>query len=187
MHEDMQKGQAERLMPMLEEVLAQGGAEWRDLSAIGVGIGPGNFTGIRISVSAARGLALGLAIPAIGVSMLEALAFRIKGPVLACIDARHGNGYFQRFGYGDPGPFMSDAASFSSEIKDLQCIGTLGAKMAERLQAHHAPAAYAPACAIAYIALERMGQKTTPPAPLYLRAADAAPPRDTPRVILDDG
>lgn len=59
-HEDMTKGQAERLMPMLEQVLAEAGAGWGDLAALGVGIGPGNFTGVRISVSAARGLALGL-------------------------------------------------------------------------------------------------------------------------------
>ncbi|MFT5362649.1 MAG: tRNA threonylcarbamoyladenosine biosynthesis protein TsaB, partial [Dinoroseobacter sp.] len=48
-HEDLAKGQAERLMVMLEEILAQAGVAWCDLEALGVGIGPGNFTGIRIS------------------------------------------------------------------------------------------------------------------------------------------
>ena len=71
--EAMSRGQAERLMPLLEELLTSAGLTWQDLSRIGVGIGPGNFTGIRISVSAARGLALGLGIPAIGVSTFEAL------------------------------------------------------------------------------------------------------------------
>ncbi|MEC9312383.1 MAG: tRNA (adenosine(37)-N6)-threonylcarbamoyltransferase complex dimerization subunit type 1 TsaB, partial [Pseudomonadota bacterium] len=47
--EPMTRGQAERLMPLLEEVLATGGATWADLDAIGVGVGPGNFTGIRIA------------------------------------------------------------------------------------------------------------------------------------------
>ena len=46
--EPMAKGQAERLMPMLEEVLAEGGATWRDLAVIGVGTGPGSFTGVRV-------------------------------------------------------------------------------------------------------------------------------------------
>ena len=61
--DEMARGQAEHLMPMLEEVLAAHGLAWRDLDAIGVGTGPGNFTGIRISVAAARGLALGLGCP----------------------------------------------------------------------------------------------------------------------------
>ncbi|OYW58073.1 MAG: tRNA (adenosine(37)-N6)-threonylcarbamoyltransferase complex dimerization subunit type 1 TsaB, partial [Rhodobacterales bacterium 12-65-15] len=70
--EAMEKGQAERLMPLLEEILADGGIGWHDLSALAVGTGPGNFTGVRIAVAAARGLALGLKIPAIGVTLLEA-------------------------------------------------------------------------------------------------------------------
>ena len=56
----MARGQVEHLMPMLEEVLAEAGIAWADLDGIGVCTGPGNFTGTRISVSAARGLALGV-------------------------------------------------------------------------------------------------------------------------------
>ena len=82
-HETLARGQAERLMPMLEEVLAEAGHGWRDLTAIGVGVGPGNFTGIRIAVSAARGLALGLGIPAVGVSGCEA-RMRLCPPGMAC-------------------------------------------------------------------------------------------------------
>lgn len=70
--EAMAKGQAERLMGLLEEVLTAQGVTWQDLSALAVGVGPGNFTGIRIGVSAARGLALGLGIPAYGVTGFEA-------------------------------------------------------------------------------------------------------------------
>ena len=55
--EEMTKGQAERLFPLLEGLLAQTGLVWRNLDVIGVGIGPGNFTGIRIAVAAARGWA----------------------------------------------------------------------------------------------------------------------------------
>ncbi|MEF9603437.1 tRNA (adenosine(37)-N6)-threonylcarbamoyltransferase complex dimerization subunit type 1 TsaB, partial [Paracoccus sp. PXZ] len=79
-HEDMARGQAERLFPLLEELLAEAGVAWRDLSAIGCGIGPGNFTGIRISVAAARGLALSLGIPAVGVSVTEAAAHGLPRP-----------------------------------------------------------------------------------------------------------
>lgn len=72
--EPMEKGQAERLMPLLEEVLAEGSLGWADLDALAVGTGPGNFTGVRIAVAAARGLALALGKPALGVSRFEALA-----------------------------------------------------------------------------------------------------------------
>jgi tRNA threonylcarbamoyl adenosine modification protein YeaZ len=77
--EEMGRGQAERLMPLLEEMLAEAGVGWSDLDRIGVGVGPGNFTGIRISVSAARGLALGLDIPAVGVSGFDIIEARAGG------------------------------------------------------------------------------------------------------------
>ncbi len=66
--EEMRKGQVERLMPLMQEMLENAGVSWGDLTRIGVGIGPGNFTGIRIAVSAARGLALAPDTPAGGVS-----------------------------------------------------------------------------------------------------------------------
>ena len=184
LYEDMKKGQAERLMPMIDEVLTVSGTTLQDIDTIGVGIGPGNFTGIRISVAAARGLALSLGIPAIGVTLLDSLAFATDGPVLACLDARREQGYFQRFGYGTLEPFFAPIAEITDDVPDLKCIGTLGAVMAERLSAEHAPAAYAPASAIARIAARRSGTDHPAPAPLYLRAADAAPARDAGPKIL---
>ena len=67
----MQKGQAENLIPIIESLLKSTDTSWTDLDGIAVGTGPGNFTGIRISVSAARGLALSLKVPVIGVSNFE--------------------------------------------------------------------------------------------------------------------
>ena len=70
-HEEMTKGQAERLFPLLAELLAEAGVDWRDLSVVGVGTGPGNFTGVRIAVAAARGLALSLRILGAGLDELR--------------------------------------------------------------------------------------------------------------------
>ena len=81
MFEPMKKGQVENLFPILEELLKRQSVLWSQLNAIAVGIGPGNFTGIRLSVSAARGLALSLGIPAIAISnfeILEALSQKKK-------------------------------------------------------------------------------------------------------------
>jgi len=91
--EEMTRGQAERLMPLLQELLAEAGFTWQDLSALGVGVGPGNFTGIRIAVSAARGLALGLDVPAVGVSGCEARAYLAPVDTSITIADLHQNPY----------------------------------------------------------------------------------------------
>ncbi|NGM44754.1 tRNA (adenosine(37)-N6)-threonylcarbamoyltransferase complex dimerization subunit type 1 TsaB [Rhodobacter sp. SGA-6-6] len=166
--EPMQKGQAERLVPMLEEVLAEGGIGWADLRRIAVGIGPGNFTGVRISVATARGLALALDIPAVGVTRLEALAHGLPRPLRVIEDARQGLAYVQDFPGGparlEPlAPFAGPATGSAAGDTAL-------------------PPAMPIAEAIARIAATRT--PGPPPAPFYLKAADAAPPSDPPPVIL---
>jgi tRNA threonylcarbamoyl adenosine modification protein YeaZ len=177
--EEMARGQAERLMPLLSEVLEAGGAAPRDLDAIGVGTGPGNFTGIRISVAAARGLALSLNVPAVGVTTLEAQALDAPGPHLASVDARRGQVYLQRFGAGaERGPDLvaTDAAGDWGH-PDLTVSGDMAEALAEALGARPALSVPPLAVAIARIAAARFRIPGLPrPAPLYLRGADAAPP-----------
>src|SRR5699024_2333644 len=96
-HEAMVKGQAEALMPMLDQLLRDHGLGWQDLQLIGVGVGPGNFTGTRIAVAAARGLALSLGIPAIGVGACEAAAHGLPRPCRVVIPARRGDVFWQDF------------------------------------------------------------------------------------------
>lgn len=175
--EDMAKGQAERLMPLLEELLTEAGLGWRDLSVIGVGIGPGNFTGVRISVAAARGLALSLGIEAIGVSTLEAFAEGAPRPATVALDARRDEAYVQRF---------SDTGADAPALAALADLTPEGALIGLNLAGQTAqPPALPLAVAIARIAARRTGTAQPRPAPLYLRSADAAPPSDPPPVILD--
>ncbi len=165
--DEMARGQAEHLMPMLEEVLAAQGLTWQDLDAIGVGAGPGNFTGIRISVAAARGLALGLGVPAVGVSNFDAAAYGLARPVEVLIPAPRDQAYAQRLTEtGAEAPRLLAPEDARPEAPALPLP-------AEEMVAN-----------IARIAAERFATETARPAPLYVRAADAAPSRDAPPVIL---
>lgn len=187
--EAMDRGQAERLMPMLEEVLTGAGLGWRGLDAIAVGTGPGNFTGVRLAVAAARGLALSLGVPTVGVSLLEAAAFGLPRPVLAALDARRGEVYLQLFAgsEGAPPALSSPGAlpvwAFGAAAVTGDAAGRVAPLIGRRIE----PQPLAPAVAIALVAAGRLasGQGAGDrPAPLYLRAADAAPPRDMPPELL---
>lgn len=185
--EPMNKGQGERLLGLCAEVLASADVAYSDLTAIGVGIGPGNFTGIRIAVSAARGLALGLEVPAIGVSHLQALAFGHDGVVISSIDARQDKLFVQVFGtMDDRDPVMcglDDLPSVPSRA-DPVCVGHQADMIAALCNGTALPPRMPVAEATARIAATKLGKRTPRPAPLYLRPADAAPARDTPPAIF---
>jgi tRNA threonylcarbamoyl adenosine modification protein YeaZ len=96
--EDMATGQAERLFPALAELLERAGTAYPDLTRIAVTTGPGSFTGLRIGLSAARGLGLALNIPVLGIPSLLALSLTAQcEPVAVLVDARRDEAYFQSF------------------------------------------------------------------------------------------
>ncbi len=173
--------EAERLIPVLEATLAEGGAAWSDLDAIAVSTGPGDFTGVRVAVATARGLALALDRPAIGVSRLEALAVG-HADALVAVDARRGMVAAQAFTGGAP---RAPAALVA--LEDLAGLAPPGARRLGAAAAPGAPeAAEAPdPAAIARLAAARLGDPGPPPAPIYLRPPDAAPGEPAPR-LLDD-
>jgi tRNA threonylcarbamoyladenosine biosynthesis protein TsaB len=161
--EAMEKGQAERLVPMLEEILASAGLVWADLTLLAVGTGPGNFTGIRIAVSLVRGLSLGLHVPAVGVTGFQALAFGQPQPLATLIDAPRGQFYVQHF--PDGAPAITDTMPPGARHRaDLDAAGFVGA--------------------IARVAMTLPRDDAPRPAPFYLRGADASPPSDPPPRLL---
>ena len=92
----------QRILPMVQDILATGGAALTDLAALAYGRGPGSFTGVRIGIGIAQGLALGAGLPMIGVSTLMTMAqgaWRKTGAtrVLAAIDARMGEVYWAEY------------------------------------------------------------------------------------------
>ena len=96
--EDMAQGQAERIFPAIDELLARTGMAYAGLTRIAVTTGPGSFTGLRIGLSAARGPGLALDVPVIGVPSLLALSLACAcDPVAVLLDARRDEAYFQLF------------------------------------------------------------------------------------------
>ena len=166
--EDMVKGQAERLMPMVQEVMTEADLDWPAIDAIGVGVGPGNFTGIRVAVSAARGLALARGIPAYGITGMEAADNGQPG--LRSLPATRGQLYVQ--GVDVALQMLPEAAA--------QSLAAL-----RGLPLRPPPSATDMVGAIAHRASERFPTQAPAPKPLYLRPADAAPARDLPPVLLD--
>jgi tRNA threonylcarbamoyl adenosine modification protein YeaZ len=156
----MATGQAEALLPLIATTLADAGATFDDLDAIAVGTGPGNFTGIRIAVSAARGLALALSRPAIGVTAFEALAHPLPRPCTVSLPAPRGMIHRQTF--TAEGALPPETLPGTADQPDAATLVT----------------------AIAAIAAQRLGTPQPRPAPFYLRGPDAAPPRDpAPRIL----
>ena len=184
-HQDMTRGQAETLFPMQEEALHDAGVTWSDLDAIATGVGPGNFTGIRIAVSAARGLALSLECPVIGVNLFDALAHGATGGLMLTVGAPRDSVYWQtRIGGEVSEISLAPIAELPQVPAGFRAVGMRSEDVAEHLGLERHPAAFATASAIARVAQTRIGLKNPPPAPLYFRPADAAPASDPPPVIL---
>ena len=189
--EPMTRGHQERLAPLVREVMVQAGVAFADLDRIGATVGPGSFTGLRVGLAFAKGLALALDKPCIGVGSLEALAASQPGPGLtaAVIDAKRGQVYLQLFDSGaalmapDALPVEIAAARIAELWRGgpVRLVGPgagLLAGMAPEIQIIER-AAPDP---LALCALAAAKPADVPARPLYLRAPDAKLPggRDLP-------
>jgi tRNA threonylcarbamoyladenosine biosynthesis protein TsaB len=177
--EVMARGHQERLAPMAERVMAEAGLPFSALERIGVTVGPGSFTGLRVGLAFAKGLGAALGAPVAGVGALEALAAEAEGLVFAAVDARRAQVYLQ--GFEDGRALMAP---------DALALGTAAARVAEiaagrplTLVGSGAPllAELAPGAAVLtpegadarLVARIAAGREPAPARPLYLRAPDA--------------
>lgn len=179
--EPMTRGHQERLAPMAREVMATAGLDFARLDRIGVTVGPGSFTGLRVGLAFAKGLALALDRPCIGVSVLEALGRRRPGFVAACLDAHRGQVYLQVFvdGRAAMAPDALPVEVASARLIELYAGGPAvligsGAPLlhAALPDALAEPDALPDPAAIAAFARDARAP-FAPPRPLYLRAPDA--------------
>lgn len=167
----MAVGQAERLPGLVQGLLDEAQTDWADITLLAVGVGPGNFTGIRIAVAFVRGLALGLGVPATGVTTFEAVARNAGArplPYWVLMQAPRGETYAQRFPQGTAQVFGQGALPVpDAPVLRREDMGPDALVRAIAAHALHAPR-----------------DPRARPAPFYLRSADAAPPSDPPPVIL---
>ncbi|CDH04452.1 putative glycoprotein endopeptidase, actin-like ATPase domain [Xenorhabdus bovienii str. oregonense] len=117
----------QRILPMVQAVLSQGNLSLQQLDALAFGRGPGSFTGVRIGIGVAQGLALGAELPMLGVSSLKTMAqgaFRLKGAqnVLVAIDARMGEVYWGQYTRNSQGEWQGDETEAVLKPEQAQAI-----------------------------------------------------------------
>ena len=189
----MKRGHAEALMPLIARVIKESGIGFAGLDRIAVTTGPGSFTGLRVGLSAARGIALAADKPVVGVTTLTAYAAAIvneggEHPVISAIDARHDHVYLQVVaGNGSsllwprvaPIEEALDAARFGAPV----LVGNAARILAERWPTDALPPVQIDAQAAPDIAWvgwlgAAVSPDTAPARPYYLRAPDAKPQKD---------
>lgn len=186
----MARGHAEALMPLLARVMDRAKLDFSEIDRIAVTTGPGSFTGLRVGISAARGIALASGKPAVGLSTLAAYAAPYIAaddtlPVVAAIDARHDHVYLQVFGAGGRTLVPPRITSIREAVRMASAgaprvVGT-GAKLlaAAWPAEERAPTTVDERRAPDVDWVARLGaaaaESAAPPKPLYLRAPDAQP------------
>ncbi|NHB95642.1 tRNA (adenosine(37)-N6)-threonylcarbamoyltransferase complex dimerization subunit type 1 TsaB [Photorhabdus stackebrandtii] len=117
----------QRILPMVQSVLVESGLSLQQLDALAFGRGPGSFTGVRIGVGIAQGLALGADLPVIGVSTLNTMAqgvFRLTGAtqVLTAIDARMGEVYWGQYTRDQKGEWQGSGTEAVLKPEQVQAL-----------------------------------------------------------------
>jgi tRNA threonylcarbamoyl adenosine modification protein YeaZ len=194
----MTRGHAEALMPLIARIMAKAKTKFGEVDRIAVTIGPGSFTGLRVGISAARGIALASGKPAVGVSTLAAfaaphVASKEKAAIVAAIEASHGNVYLHAFAAGGQTMLAPCLATIEQAVQaagraPVCLVGSAAESIAAAWPLDLSPPRLVQnrsAPDIASVArLGAVAQDTgVPPKPLYLRAPGARP-QDAARVSL---
>ncbi len=188
---DMRRGHAEALIPMIANVMGASGIDYGDLDRIATTVGPGSYTGLRVGISAAKGLAIACGKPTVGITTLSALSAPLIAedpavPVVAAIDARHGNIYFHMAGAGQrvlltPRHSSLEEALLTVSSGPVRVTGPAAPLLVSRWPRQNGTAPVAVDVrtkpSIEWVArLAATVEPVRAPAkPLYLRAADVTP------------
>jgi tRNA threonylcarbamoyl adenosine modification protein YeaZ len=186
----MDRGHAEALLPLIDRVVAQVEGGFESLDRVAVTVGPGSYTGLRVGISAARGIGLAAGIPVVGVATLSAFLAPLmvkerRGLFTAALDAKHGHIYIQAIAPGGRTIIQPSLMSYRDAVRvlgsgPLLISGSAAVMLAaearmQGVEAHVTDMPQAPD--IAWVA--RLGALADPnqalPKPLYLRDPDAKP------------
>ena len=184
---------AEQMLPLVGRALAESGWARGDIDRIGVGVGPGSFTGVRVGIALAQGLALGLAVPIVGVTSLAAMAAavprEIPGTRLALLDARRDELFVARFdakGAVLSAPRTVPRDAFLSRLpasEPVVHVGEICAELGIRDVHRSAEADLPHATCVGMLAA--LGRPSAAPVePLYVREADAVKPQEAPDALV---
>jgi tRNA threonylcarbamoyladenosine biosynthesis protein TsaB len=189
----MKRGHAEALMPLIGRVIAQSGVTFAGLDRIAVTTGPGSFTGLRVGLSAARGIALAANKPVVGVTTLTAYAAPVvsqnaEHPVVSAIDARHDHVYLQVVSGNGSSLIRPRVASIAEALGASRfgapyIVGNAARILADRWPENALPPFKVDAQAAPDIGWvgwlgAAVSPNTAPARPFYLRAPDAKPSKD---------
>ncbi|MDA8232015.1 MAG: tRNA (adenosine(37)-N6)-threonylcarbamoyltransferase complex dimerization subunit type 1 TsaB [Magnetospirillum sp.] len=188
-HRPMARGQSEALVPMIAEVMADSGLSFADLDLLAVTVGPGAFTGIRIGLATARGLALAAGLPVAGITTTEAVAAAVPPAerggrtVLVALDSKREDVWVQAFAPDlsalCPIQSLAPEAAAALVTGPALVVGDAAGRvlplMTDALAADRP--GWPDAAVVAALAARRWADgQALPPEPLYLRPADVTLP-----------
>ena len=188
------RDQAATLIPAIATTLEKAGVARSDLGLIAVTIGPGSFTGVRVGLAAARGLAVALGVPLAGITTTAALLAQAEAQerlAVAAIDTHLGD-WFCAIREADEAPFLSSTEALAARLQGRPCriIGPQADALAPRLGDAKAQPALPDAAIIARLALaggvedwRRRNRVDGLPRPLYLRGVNITLPDGARRTV----
>lgn len=186
---EMARGQSEALAPMVKAVMAESGVAFAALDLVAATVGPGAFTGIRVGLATARGIALAAGVPAVGVTTPEAVAAavpveeRAGGDVLVAVESKRADVFVQLFD-AELAPVFEPRAVLPEAVAELLrgpvlLAGDAALRLPDLPQARRsATRGIADAAVVAAVAARRHADgEDRAPAPLYVRPPDVSMPK----------
>ena len=171
--QEMERGQGEALIPMIQELFEAAHLNMKDLTAVAVAVGPGSFTGVRIGIATARAIGMALNIPVYGVTNFEAYSYSLLKPVTVVLDSKRDDYFVQKFdanGMPVGHPKIATAKQLK-KVLPFTAVGSGATALANEIGCKVLNTISPTAVSVGRVALARQ-EHPMPASPVYLREAD---------------